>query len=124
MIRLISTTMKLQVVLGGAITTNQLHCSVGYYDVPNQEKVDTSEYRGSMQQASTNSTTDVDICAAPTTAGTVRKIDYIAIYNRDTVNATVTVKTDDGGTEYIQVTETLATTESLVYTPESGWMKF
>lgn len=121
MIRLDKTTRKLQIVLAGAITTNQLQCTVSFYDVAALNKDDRSLYRGATQVSTSNSTTDADICAAPTVVGTIRHIDYIAIYNLDTVSATVTVKMDDSGTETIHVKQQLLTTESLVYTDNGGW---
>ena len=122
MIYLDTTTRKLQLVLAGAKTTNHLKISVSYYDVINQTKEDNSEYRGSQQVATSNNTTDVDICAAPLHVGTIRNIRNITIYNADTVNATVTVKLDDGGTETIYITHVLTTTQSLIYEDGAGWM--
>jgi len=58
MIRLDTTTRKLQVVLAGAVSTNQLPVVVSYSD-----KTSTT-YNGATQTAQTNGTTAVDICAA------------------------------------------------------------
>ena len=121
MIYLDKTTRKLQMVLGSAITTNQLKCVVCFYDVLAQTKEGSEEYKGAMQVSTSNSTTDVDICAAPGTNGTTRDVSYISIFNRDTVNATVTVKLDDGGTEHELVKVILYPDESLVYSKDGGW---
>lgn len=116
MIRLDSTTKKLQAVLGGAITTNQLQCVVSFFD-ENPQGEDTS---GASKETNTNSTTDVDICSAPA-QNFVRNIDTLSVYNKDTVSATVTVKIDDGVTETILKKVILATQETLSYDHESGW---
>jgi hypothetical protein len=120
-IRLHKTTTALQAVLGGAPATTQPQVTVGYYDVPAQEKISASEYRGAMQVTNTNSTTDVTICAAPQLEGTVRNIDHVCVYNKDSGSVTVTLKLDDGGTETILLSQALATTESLVYERGQGW---
>lgn len=114
MIRLDTTTRKLQVLLGGAITTNQLPVVVSYSDHT------TTAYSGATQAATTNSTTPVDICDAPA-ASTVRDIDYINVRNDDTVSATVTIRYNDNGTIYKLVATSLTPGYSLVYTHGSGW---
>lgn len=119
MIRLNKTTTKLEVVLGGAASA-QAQCCVSYYDIPSQTKEDFSEYRGAVQLASSNSTTDATICSAPS-ANTVRNIDYASIYNPDSGTAVATVMIDDGGTNTKLFTKTLLSTQSLVYTRANGW---
>ena len=114
MIRLDATNRKLQAVLAGAITTNQLPCTVSYSDKT------STDYVGATQLTNTNSTTAVDICAAPG-ASTVRDIDYLSIRNRDTAAATVTVMLDDNGTDYEIVKAALAVGDQLVYTHGDGW---
>lgn len=114
MIRLDATTRKLQAVLSGAVTTNQLPCLVSYSDKTN------ADYVGASQLTNTNSTTAVDICSAPA-ASTVRDIDYLSVRNRDTAAATVTVMLDDSSTDYEIVKATLAVGDQLVYTHGDGW---
>lgn len=114
MLKLDQTTRKLQAVLSGAVTTNQLPCMVSYSDD------NGTTYVGGTQLTNTNSTTAVDICAAPG-ASTVRDIDYLSIRNRDTAAATVTVILDDNGTDYEIVKATLAVGDQLVYTHSDGW---
>jgi hypothetical protein len=114
MIILSETTDNLQVVLGGAITTNQLQCFTAWRD-----RTSTTFVAG-RTVINTNSTTDQTIAAAPA-ASTQRVIDYISIYNNDTVNATVTVKLDANGTEYILFKVTLAATEKLEYHEGQGF---
>ncbi len=117
MIVLSQTTDNLQVVLGGAITTNQLECMVSWRDRT------STTFTADRTVTTTNNTTDVTIAAAPA-ASTQRVIDFISIYNKDTVNAVVTVKLDDNGTEYILCKVTLATTERLQYQEGVGFQVF
>ena len=114
MIRLNSTSHVLQLVLGGAVTTSQLDAVVCYSDHT------SSAYGGGTQRSQSNDTTDVAICDAPG-ASTVRDIDYVSIYNADTVSATVTIKVDVSATEHILVKATLDTGERLEYTHGGGW---
>lgn len=114
MIRLDATNRKLQAVLAGAITTSQLPCTVSYSDKT------STDYVGATQLTNTNSTTAVDICAAPG-ASTIRDIDYLSIRNRDTVAATVTVMLDDNTTDYEIVKAALAVGDQLIYTHGDGW---
>lgn len=123
MIRLDKTTRKLQIVLGGAKTTNDCDVTVSYYDVPSQTKPTFEEYRGATQVASSNGTTDADICAAPSINGTVRNVDTIHVYNKDTANVQATVKMVDstGPVTTILVRQTLTTLQTLMYEHGAGW---
>lgn len=114
MIRLTATTQKLQAVLAGAITTNQLSVVLSWSD-----KTSTT-YTGGSTVSSTNNTTAVDICAAPG-ASTIRDIDSISINNVDTVAATVTVRYNDNATLYTITKVTLSPGDQLIYTHGNGW---
>ena len=114
MLRLDTTTRKLQIVLAGAITTNQLPVLVCWSD-----KTATS-YNGGSTPSNTNSTTAVDICAAPA-ASTVRDIDSITVQNADTAAATATIRFNDSGTTYTVFKATLAVGDQLIYTHGQGW---
>ena len=115
MIRLDSTTRTLQAVLAGAITTNQANVVVSFSDATQ------STYTGATTVINTNSTTAVDITAAPA-SGIIRTIDSVNVYNADTVSITVTVRYNDNGTTYPIVKTTLLTGESLFYTHAAGWV--
>lgn len=119
-----TTTRKLQIVLSGSHTTTAPKTYVVYYDVPAQAKPDNSEYLRSVQVATTNGATDVDICAAPNVNGTRRNIENITIHNIDSANVTLTIKLDDGGTETILFKCTLATLEMLVYDVGANWRAY
>ena len=121
MIPLDTTTRKLQAFLAGAIATTNPTVTVSFYDVPRQAKTDSSEYLRSIQFTVLAGVTETEVCAAPSVQGTVRNIEYINIYNADSASVDVFVVIDDNGTNRVQVKITLATTESAVWTPESGW---
>lgn len=114
MIILTETTDNLQLVLSGAITTNQLAIYTSWRDIT------TTGFTPGRTPSTSNNTTDVNIVPAPA-ASTQRVIDFISIYNRDTVNATVTVKLDANGTEYILIQVALAPTERVAFVEGEGW---
>lgn len=114
MLRLDSTLRKLQIVLAGAITTNQLPVVVCFSD-----KTSTT-YNGGATVSNTNSTTAVDICAAPG-AATIRDIDSITVQNADTAAATVTIRYNDNGTTYSLFKCTLSVGDQIIYTHGQGW---
>jgi hypothetical protein len=114
--------VKLEAVLAGAITTSQpeVHVSYRLYNTAG-EKTKPTLYRTVL-----NSTTDVTLIldqsgGAIPQQGFVLEILSLNIYNKDTVSATVTVKTDDGTTERIVRKVTLLTLETLSYQKDEGW---
>lgn len=117
MIILNATTDNVQVVLGGAVTTNQLQCLSSYRDIT------TTAYTPGRTVTNTNSTTDVNLVPAPA-ASTQRVVDTINIYNSDTAPSTVTVKFDANATEYILWKASLNIGERLEYTEGQGWRAF
>jgi hypothetical protein len=116
MIVLSETTDNLQVVLGANVSTNQLQCLVSWRD-----RTSTTFVAG-RSVANTNNTTDVTIAGSPA-ASTQRIIDLISIYNNDTAIATVTIKLDASGTEYIFYKGLLQAGETLTYTDSGGFVK-
>lgn len=116
MISLISTTQKLQVVLAGNVTTNQLVVNVVWTD----ENIEGLDTKYASKQSVTNQTTDVDICDAPQ-QNFVRNIETITVYNADTVASTVTVKIDVSTVETILVKQALNAGETLAYEHGAGF---
>lgn len=116
MIVLTATTDNLQAVLAGSVTTNQPQCVTSWRDIT------TTDFTPGRTVINTNNTTDVNIVAAPA-ASTQRVVDLINIYNRDTVAATITVKFDANGTEYILWKGSLAAGESVQYVEGLGWQR-
>jgi hypothetical protein len=117
-----SITKKLEIVLGGAVATNQPHVTVCFYDVPSQIDPRAGERLGGVSLNKTNNASAVTICAAPPIAGTTRNIRYICIYNADSGSVTPSIQIDDGGTDYIQYSQALAAGKSLVYEDSQGWL--
>lgn len=114
MIRLDTTTRKLQAVLSGVVAANQLPIVVSYSD-----KTSTT-YNGGTALSNTNSTTAVDACVAPA-ASTIRDIDLISIKNLDTAVATITIRLNDNGTLYIIAILALNAGDQAIYTHGDGW---
>jgi hypothetical protein len=115
MIILSQTSDKIQVILAGAVTTNQLQCVASWRDITG-----TPTYTPGRSVALTNDTTDVDFVASPA-ASTQRLIDYISIFNADTDTAVVTLKFDASGTDYILANQQIAPGETLYYFRETGF---
>lgn len=116
MIVLTATTDNLQAVLAGSVTTNQPQCVTSWRDIT------TTDFTPGRTVINTNNTTDVNIVAAPA-ASTQRVVDLINIYNKDTVAATITVKFDANGTEYILWKGSLAAGEAVHYVEGKGWQR-
>lgn len=112
---ILTTSIKLEAVLSGAITTSQPEYEVDYIDYNN----DNAPTFPSPSSGALNNTTDVEILGAPVN-NPRREVLRISIYNKDTVSATVTVKRDDG-TERILKKVTLLTLESLNFEKGRGW---
>jgi hypothetical protein len=114
MIRLDTTTRKLQLYLGGSVTTNQLQIVVCYSDQT------AATYLGGTQLTNSNGGAAVTICNAPASS-TIRDIDMISVLNTDTANATVTIDLVDGSTPYNVINVLLAPEDKLTYTHGSAW---
>lgn len=111
---------RLEILLGGAVTTNQLDWTVDFQDI---------NLAGEMSKPTvglgvTNNTTAVSLVAAPGTVGFIRRVTRISVHNKDTVNATVTIQYNvaaGGGTAYIVQKYTLATLTSLHFGMDGRW---
>ena len=114
MIRLDNINRKLQISLSNVVTTSQLSVNVSYSDKT------ATDYIGSTQISTTNNTTSVDICIAPA-ASTTRDIDFLSVYNADTVSATVNIIYNDNAVTSILHKVTLNPTDKLVFVHGSGW---
>lgn len=111
-----ATNQKIQVVLSGAVTTNQLVCVASFQDITSAGMT----LPQSSNQTLTNGTTAVDLVASPS-ASTNRQVVHITIYNNDTDTATVTVQKDVAGTDYILIKQVLTSGSLLEWSRESGW---
>jgi len=117
MLILQDTNDTLKVVLASAITTNQLPVIASWRDIT------ATTYSPGQSNGATNSTTDVTLVASPA-ASTQRVIDYVTIFNADTVAATVTVKLDDNSTQRTITKVTLDVGERLEYAEGKGWTAY
>lgn len=113
---IVTTAQSLQILLAGAITTNQLEFTIVYENEFKSGETSTANNHGL-----TNSGTAVTFLAAPTSAGEKRTLQRANVFNADTVNATVTVRLNDNGTLRRLVVVTLSTLETLVYETSNGW---
>jgi ABC-type glycerol-3-phosphate transport system substrate-binding protein len=114
MIVLDSTLKSLEIVLGGAITTNQLPWVVSYAEITdsNQSVNDIAENDGA-----TNNTTAVTMVAAPA-SGKTRVVKSINVFNKDTTSATVTIQYNDNSTLRTIFSASLAVGDNLQYTSD------
>lgn len=111
---ILDTTLKsLQILLGGAVTTNQLVYEANYADLT------ATGTTLIANDGLTNSTTAVTPVAAPA-ASTVRKLMSLNVYNADTAAAIVTVRLNNNGTFRNLAVVTLGIGYSLTVTNE-GW---
>ena len=111
-----ATNEKIQVVLSGTITTNQLQCVASWQDITSLGMT----LPQSSSQAVTNNATAIDLVAVPG-ASTTRQVTQINIYNSDTVAATVTVQKDVAGTDYVLTKSLLQVGDTLQWSREYGW---
>jgi hypothetical protein len=107
---LVATTEKLQVELGGAITTLELTIDVTYVDLLSS---DQSLSAVGAFHGVTSGATPVDVVAAPA-SGHTRTVQKVSVYNRDSVAATVTIEVNVSGTKYIITKETINAGDTLV----------
>jgi hypothetical protein len=112
MIVLDSTLRKLEIVLAGAITTNQLPFVATYQD--------STVAPAATNQGASNSTTAVTLVAAPA-SGVQRRLKYLSIYNADTVSAAVTVRLNDNATLRTLVNIALPSGSTLSFVHGAGW---
>ena len=117
MLILSATTDKIQVVLGGNVTTSQLRCYSSYNDTT------TTSIAPGRIVTLTNNTTPVDIVASPS-ASTQRLVSYMSVYNSDTVSSTVAINLNNGSTNYELFETTLGTGERLEYQSGEGFKVF
>jgi hypothetical protein len=108
-----ATTKKLEILLSGAVTVNQLPFQCEWIDV------DAANVPGTNGLV-TNGATPVDLVPSP--SGTNKRIvKAINIYNADTVAAQVTVRFNDNATLRTLKLCTLAVGDTLHWAVEDGW---
>lgn len=119
MIVLDSTTKLLQIILSGAVTTNQLQFSASYADYV----ATPAAFTPGANSGLTNNTTAVTLVGAPA-ASTQRQVKRINVYNADTAPATVTIRLSDAGNFRTQLSVTLQVGERIEYEDAEGFRVF
>ena len=110
-----TTTRSIELLLEGAVTTNEMQWIVGYAD-----HTDETFVPGAGSGVS-NGATAVTIIAAPA-ASTQRQIKYLNVFNDDTVAHTVTIRLNDNTSlRTIIKTWSFFPGYQLVYTDTTGW---
>ena len=109
-----ATTKKLEILLGGAITTNQLPFQCEWVDVTSSAS--TPGTNGGL----TNGATPVDLVPVPG-ASTQRIINALNIYNADTVAQTVTVRFNDNATTRVLKSTVLSVGDTLTWSLGDSW---
>lgn len=119
MLILTATTDKIQVILNGAITTNELKCYVSYRNVETIAGIN-SKFTPARNFIDTNGATAVDLVPSPST-NFQNIVDHLSVFNTDTANAVVTVRFSDNGTFYTLFKATLGPDEKLEYQEGYGF---
>ena len=114
---ILTSTDKVQAVLGGAVTANQLQCFASYRDIT------TSAYTAGRNVVLTNGNTAVDVVGSPASE-TSRVVDFLSIYNSDAVAQTVTVTLYNGSSSYTLFKSLLGAGEKLEYNEGNGFQVF
>lgn len=117
MIYLDSQSAVLEGTLAASITSNQLQCTVAY----RTENMNGSIGNGAVYRSTSNHITDFTMLPAPPDPNTVRAIEYIGVYNPDSVTAQAIVKIDVGGSETILKRQLISPTQTLQYIDHDGW---
>jgi len=111
-----NTTRKIQALLGGAVTTNQIPITT--HSRITRTSDNTTSLTGEVNTS--NNTTAVDIAIAPGNA-MLKTVETISIVNTDSAAVTVTVRYNNDGTTFILITTTLDVGDCLYYEKTAGW---
>lgn len=110
----IKETDTLQLVLGAAHTTNALDIVVKYRN----DGVTTLTHERML--TASNGTNDVNILTSPA-SGHTYLVDFISVFNNDTVLQTVTIKYDVSSAEKVVYKGDVAPNGRIEYTVANGW---
>lgn len=114
---ILTSTDSLEVLLAGAVTTNQAVLFAAFVDVDATTFAATA---GDNSSGLTNGTTAVTWLAAPA-SGSFRQVKFLSLYNADTASITATVQFNDGTNTRILLKVTLAAGERLHYALDGGF---
>ncbi len=114
MLILSTTSDKIQIVLGTTISTTQMSCYASYRDTT------SSSITPLRNDVLTNSTSQVDLVGSPASS-TQRVVDYLSVYNSDTVGNRVTIRFFDGTNGYRLFVSTINAGEKIEYQEGFGF---
>lgn len=117
MIKLDTTTKSLEIDLDSAVTANQLPFYVAYTTL---NQTSAQWVAAPSVNGQTNDTTAVTMLAAPVASKTL-KIEFVSVFNADTVNAIVTVQINNNSTLVTLIKTTLRPGETIQYADGEGW---
>ena len=113
---ILDTTLRLEIILTAAKTTNDMNVTVDYRDWNTQgQETPPAPFR-----VVSNGVTAVTILAAPV-QNPVREPLRICVYNTDTATKTVRIRTNDGTTAYIDIEYALPSLKSLIWSKRTDW---
>jgi len=112
-----ATTKTIEVVLEGAVTTNELDVTAGFAD-----SFPGGAFLPGEQDESTSGATPVTAVSAPP-SHVQRMVNEIRVYNKDTVAHTVTIQLNDNGTRRVLQKQTAAAGTVVLYSPAGGNMQ-
>lgn len=123
MIALGNTTSTITATLSGAVSTNQVMCTVFFTDEPATTSGVAIPIHDKLQTL-TNGATPVTICAAgPGGVGFRRRVEEMNIFNNDTAAITIAIKLVDTAASTMTLqTITLQTLEQLNYVQGYGFI--
>lgn len=109
-----ATTKTIEVVLEGAVSTNQLDVTSGYAD-----SFPGGAFLPGEQDTSTNGATPVTAVSAPA-ANVQRMVNEVRVYNKDTATHTVTIQLNDNGTRRVLQKQSVTAGNVIWYAPAGG----
>ena len=114
---ILDPTIHLQMALTASASVSDPEYHIVYIDYTPDAKLAVPL----MTRGELNNAVDVTVLSAPVNNQS-REIQEISIYNKDSQDNTVTVKTDDGTTERILVQQAISAGRSLTWGKHFGWV--
>jgi len=112
---ILTSTDSIIIKLAVTVSANQADIVANYRDLT------TTTYTPGRQLSASNNTSDVTIVTAPA-ASTQRLVDFISIYNRDTAAISIEIRLFNGTTSYRLVNILIPEGQTLIYSPETGFI--
>ena len=109
-----NTNETIELLLGGAVTTNQATFSCSF------NEISSTTFTGSETNGASNNTTPVTLISSPS-AGFQRQLRELIIENNDTATMTVTIRYNNTSVTRIIIKAIIDSGDSLTYTADGGW---